>query len=139
MESSTRRLTSPVRQCLVETFVMPTYDYECSACGHTFDELQSFSDPPLTKCPKCKKKKLKRLFGGGGAILFKGSGFYETDYRRAGQSNGDGKAEKGEKSDGEPAKGESKSEAKTETASETKTESKPAPKSDGKGGGKKTK
>ena len=75
---------------------MPTYDYECSACGHSFDELQSFSDPPLTKCPKCKKKKLNRLFGGGGAILFKGTGFYETDYRRAGQTNGDGKSEKGE-------------------------------------------
>jgi putative FmdB family regulatory protein len=122
---------------------MPTYDYECAACGHAFDELQSFSDPPLTKCPKCKKKKLNRLFGGGGAILFKGTGFYETDYRRAGQSNGDGK---GEKSDGEAAKSgetaksESKPEAaKTETPSETKTESKPAPKSDGKGGGKKAK
>jgi putative FmdB family regulatory protein len=73
---------------------MPTYDYECSACGYRFDELQSFSEPPLTKCPKCKKNKLVRLFGGGGAVIFKGSGFYETDYRRAGQTNGDGKAEK---------------------------------------------
>ena len=63
---------------------MPTYDYECRACGHRFDELQSFSEPPLTKCPACKKNKLERLFGGGGAIIFKGSGFYETDYRRAG-------------------------------------------------------
>ena len=63
---------------------MPTYDYRCQACGHTFDELQSFSEPPLTKCPACKKNKLERLFGGGGAIIFKGSGFYETDYRRAG-------------------------------------------------------
>jgi putative FmdB family regulatory protein len=64
---------------------MPTYDYECSACGHRFDELQSFNDPVLTKCPKCKKNKLERLFGGGGAIIFKGGGFYETDYppRRA--------------------------------------------------------
>lgn len=64
---------------------MPTYDYKCNACEHTFDELQSFSDPPLTKCPKCKKNKLERLFGGGGAIIFKGGGFYETDYRRAGE------------------------------------------------------
>ena len=119
---------------------MPTYDYECSACGHTFDELQSFSDPPLSKCPKCKKKKLNRLFGGGGAILFKGSGFYETDYRRAGQTNGDGKSEKGE-GEGEAAKnGEtSKSETKSEAnaATETKTESKPAPKSEGKSKSKK--
>lgn len=60
---------------------MPTYEYVCDACGHNFDELQGFSDEPLTKCPKCKKKKLRRLFGTGAALLFKGSGFYETDYR----------------------------------------------------------
>ena len=60
---------------------MPTYEYVCQACGHTFDELQSYSDPLLTKCPKCKKKKLQRSFGTGAAILFKGSGFYQTDYR----------------------------------------------------------
>lgn len=60
---------------------MPTYEYACDACGHTFDELQSFSDAPLTKCPECKKKKLRRLFGTGAAVLFKGAGFYETDYR----------------------------------------------------------
>ena len=71
---------------------MPTYDYECKACGHAFEELQSFSDPLLTKCPKCKKNKLERLFGGGGAIIFKGTGFYETDYRRAGDAKKDGEA-----------------------------------------------
>jgi len=60
---------------------MPTYEYQCDACGHNFDELQSFSDEPLKKCPKCKRKKLRRLFGTGAAVLFKGSGFYETDYR----------------------------------------------------------
>ncbi len=60
---------------------MPTYEYECDACGHLFEEFQSFSDPQLKKCPKCKKSKLRRLFGTGSAILFKGSGFYETDYR----------------------------------------------------------
>lgn len=65
---------------------MPTYDYRCKACNHTFDELQSFSEPPLTQCPKCQQHTLERLFGGGGAIIFKGSGFYETDYRRAGQA-----------------------------------------------------
>jgi putative FmdB family regulatory protein len=63
-------------------FAMPTYEYRCDACGHQFDELQSFSDPVLKKCPQCKKPKLQRLFGTGAAILFKGSGFYETDYRR---------------------------------------------------------
>jgi putative FmdB family regulatory protein len=60
---------------------MPTYEYQCEACNHRFDELQSFSEPPLKKCPKCKKKKLQRLIGTGAAILFKGQGFYQTDYR----------------------------------------------------------
>lgn len=60
---------------------MPTYEYECKACKHRFEELQSFSEAPLTKCPACKKKKLQRLLGAGAAIIFKGSGFYQTDYR----------------------------------------------------------
>src|SRR5947209_357393 len=60
---------------------MPTYDYSCDACGHRFEELQSFSEAPLKKCPQCKKNKLRRLIGTGAAILFKGSGFYQTDYR----------------------------------------------------------
>lgn len=60
---------------------MPTYDYVCDACGHKFEQFQSMKDEVLTKCPECKKKKLRRLFGAGGAIVFKGSGFYQTDYR----------------------------------------------------------
>lgn len=60
---------------------MPTYEYQCDACGHNFDEFQSMSDKPLKKCPKCGKPKLRRVFGAGAAILFKGSGFYQTDYR----------------------------------------------------------
>ena len=60
---------------------MPTYEYECEGCGHDFEEFQYFSEEPLTKCPVCKKKKLRRLFGTGSSIIFKGSGFYETDYR----------------------------------------------------------
>jgi putative FmdB family regulatory protein len=60
---------------------MPTYEYHCDACEHNFDEFQSMSEPALTKCPKCGKKKLRRVFGTGAAILFKGSGFYQTDYR----------------------------------------------------------
>jgi putative FmdB family regulatory protein len=60
---------------------MPTYEYHCDACDHNFDEFQSMSDAPLKKCPKCKKPKLRRVFGTGAAILFRGSGFYETDYR----------------------------------------------------------
>src|SRR5262245_24583564 len=60
---------------------MPTYEYVCEACEHNFDEFQSMSEEPLTKCPQCGKKKLRRFFGTGSAVLFKGSGFYETDYR----------------------------------------------------------
>ncbi|MCI0640186.1 MAG: zinc ribbon domain-containing protein [Gemmataceae bacterium] len=60
---------------------MPTYDYECDACDHRFEEFQSMMDKPLKKCPKCKKPKLRRLIGTGAAILFKGAGFYQTDYR----------------------------------------------------------
>lgn len=60
---------------------MPTYQYQCSACKHAFEELQSMKEDALTKCPKCKKKKLERLLGTGAGLLFKGSGFYITDYR----------------------------------------------------------
>ncbi|HCA48764.1 MAG: FmdB family zinc ribbon protein [Pirellulaceae bacterium] len=60
---------------------MPTYDYECDHCGHTFELFQGINEPHKKKCPVCKKMKLRRLFGTGAALLFKGSGFYETDYR----------------------------------------------------------
>jgi putative FmdB family regulatory protein len=60
---------------------MPTYEYQCDACEHNFDEFQSMFDEPLKKCPKCGKNKLRRVFGAGAAVLFKGSGFYQTDYR----------------------------------------------------------
>ena len=60
---------------------MPTYDYVCSACGHRFEEFQSMSSSPLKKCPASKKSKLERLIGTGAGVIFKGSGFYETDYR----------------------------------------------------------
>jgi putative FmdB family regulatory protein len=60
---------------------MPTYEYHCDACEHNFDEFQSMSEEPLKKCPECGRKKLRRVYGPGAAILFKGSGFYQTDYR----------------------------------------------------------
>ena len=78
---------------------MPTYDYVCDACGHKFEEMQSFSADPLKTCQKCGQDKLRRLFGTGAAILFKGGGFYETDYR----SEGYKKSEKAESSAGKPA------------------------------------
>jgi putative FmdB family regulatory protein len=61
--------------------LMPTYEYKCDACDHSFDEFQSIKAEPLKKCPMCGKSKLRRLIGGGAAVLFKGSGFYQTDYR----------------------------------------------------------
>lgn len=60
---------------------MPTYAYRCEACGHRFEEFQSIMADALRKCPECGKPALQRLIGGGAGILFKGSGFYETDYR----------------------------------------------------------
>ncbi len=60
---------------------MPTYDYSCDACKHEFEIFESITADPQTKCPKCKKKKLRRLFGAGAGLVFKGSGFYQTDYR----------------------------------------------------------
>jgi putative FmdB family regulatory protein len=60
---------------------MPTYDYVCGACGHQLEAFQRFSEDPLQDCPACGEAQLTRQFGTGGGILFKGSGFYETDYR----------------------------------------------------------
>jgi putative FmdB family regulatory protein len=67
---------------------MPTYDYVCDACGHEFEEFQSITADSLKKCPECKKSKLRRLIGAGAGILFRGSGFYETDYRSASYKKG---------------------------------------------------
>jgi len=59
---------------------MPTYEYECEHCGNSFEKFQGISAPLLKRCPKCKHK-VKRLLGAGGGLIFKGSGFYTTDYR----------------------------------------------------------
>lgn len=60
---------------------MPTYEYECAECGFSFEQLQSMTENKLRKCPKCGKMKLHRLIGTGGGIIFKGTGFYETDFK----------------------------------------------------------
>jgi len=60
---------------------MPTYEYECEACGHRFEKFQSITARPIRRCPRCDRQKVRRLIGGGAGILFKGSGFYQTDYR----------------------------------------------------------
>ena len=72
---------------------MPTYDYQCQECGHEFELFQQMSDPVKMKCGECGKLKLMRLIGRGSAVMFKGSGFYETDYRSKSYKK-DAKAEK---------------------------------------------
>jgi putative FmdB family regulatory protein len=66
---------------------MPTYEYECTKCQHAFEAFQSMRDEPLKKCPKCRGK-VKRLLGSGAGIIFKGSGFYQTDYRSSSYHSG---------------------------------------------------
>jgi putative FmdB family regulatory protein len=100
---------------------MPTYDYRCNDCGHEFEEFQSIKADPLKTCPKCQKEALERLIGPGAALIFKGSGFYLTDYR----SEGYRKAAKAEKDSTGGAKADGG--AKTE-APAAKSESSPAPK-----------
>ena len=95
---------------------MPTYDYECDACGHEFELFQGINDPVKKKCPECSKLKLRRLFGTGAAIVFKGSGFYETDYRSESYKKGE-KAAKEAKSSKSDSKGDSKSSGSDSKAS----------------------
>src|SRR5262245_5357306 len=91
---------------------MPTYDYRCSACSHEFEQFQSIKDRPLRTCPKCGKKTLERLIGTGAAVLFKGSGFYQTDYRSESYKKGAEAETKTTSNGGADAKPESKPEAK---------------------------
>jgi putative FmdB family regulatory protein len=80
---------------------MPTYDYVCDECGHSFEMFHSITEPPKKKCPECGKLKLRRLIGPGAAVIFKGSGFYQTDYRSASYKKAAAAAEKSPtKSDG---------------------------------------
>ena len=93
---------------------MPTYEYKCSACGHAFEKFHSIMADPIKECPVCKKKKVKRLIGMGSALIFKGSGFYTTDYRSDGykaQASGDSKpsdSKPGESKAGDPKASETK-------------------------------
>lgn len=85
---------------------MPNYDYVCSKCGHEFEAFQAMSEAPLKTCPACKKRSVKRLIGGGSGLIFKGTGFYITDYKNKSGGGGE-KASSGEsggaKSDAKPA------------------------------------
>lgn len=96
---------------------MPTYRYECQACGHTLEAFQSMTDRALRKCPSCGKQKLQRLIGAGAGVIFKGSGFYETDYRSASYQAG---------ASGDAAKsGDSKDSGKSGTSSKGADSSSP--------------
>ena len=66
---------------------MPTYEYECQDCGHKFELVQSMTAKPIKECPKCRKNKAKRLISAGVGIIFKGSGFYATDYKKKSTEN----------------------------------------------------
>ncbi|MGI9014201.1 MAG: FmdB family zinc ribbon protein [Phycisphaerales bacterium] len=100
---------------------MPTYDYECNACGHRFELFQSMSAPVKRKCPKCNKQKLERLIGTGAGIIFKGGGFYETDYR----SESYRKAAEKESKAGSPAASESSSSSDSTPAKADTSNAKP--------------
>ena len=102
---------------------MPTYDYKCASCGHAFEKFHSITAPPIKKCPVCGKNTVKRMIGTGAGIIFKGGGFYETDYRSAGYKKAE-KAESGGESKGE-SKVEGKADAKPEKAEVPKAEPKP--------------
>jgi putative FmdB family regulatory protein len=86
---------------------MPTYDYECGHCGHEFELFQSITAPVIRKCPECKKHKLQRLFGTGAAVVFKGSGFYQTDYRSESYKKGAKSETKSSDSGGDSSKSKS--------------------------------
>jgi len=101
---------------------MPTYDYECDACGHAFELFQSISEPVKKKCPECGKLKLRRLFGTGAAIVFKGSGFYQTDYRSESYKKGAAEEKPAAESKGE-GKDKPKSDAKSKSDSSTASSS----------------
>ncbi len=64
---------------------MPTYEYRCDACDHRFERLQRFSDDPVRTCPECGEDAVERLISAGAGLVFKGSGFYETDYKKKGR------------------------------------------------------
>ncbi|HYE60430.1 MAG TPA: zinc ribbon domain-containing protein [Phycisphaerales bacterium] len=103
---------------------MPTYEYKCNACKKKMEIFQSIKEDPKRKCPECGKNALERLIGTGGAIIFKGSGFYQTDYRSESYKKA-AEADKPAESTSSDAKADSKTEAKTDANPQTKAESKP--------------
>ena len=103
---------------------MPTYDYECDACGHKLELFQTISDAAKRKCPACGKLKLRRLFGTGGAIVFKGSGFYGTDYRSESYKKAEKADKKSEKGDAKPSEGGDGKKGETKSGKKKSSEKK---------------
>jgi len=97
---------------------VPTYEYACQKCGHEFEKFQNISDEPVKRCPKCKGKVVK-LFSAGAGIIFKGSGFYQTDYRSESYKKG-AKSESQAKSKSKKESGASSSKASTSTKGKKK-------------------
>jgi len=93
---------------------MPTYDYKCAACDHVWEVFQSIKAAPLKKCPSCGKLKAKRQIGIGGGVIFKGSGFYQTDYRSDSYKKG-AEAAKSAESSANTLSSESKSGSKSDS------------------------
>jgi putative FmdB family regulatory protein len=107
---------------------MPTYEYVCRSCKHEFETFQSMTESPKRTCPKCGKSALERKIGLGAAVLFKGSGFYQTDYRSDSYKKG-AEAEKPSTDKKADTKSDAKPEKPAKAESKTKTESKPESKS----------
>jgi putative FmdB family regulatory protein len=105
---------------------MPTYEYECTKCGHTYEAFQSITAEPLSTCPQCRGK-VRRLIGGGMGIIFKGSGFYTTDYKKSSAlTGGNGKGKDGG-SNGETGSAKSADASAGSTKSETSAKSEKTP------------
>lgn len=100
---------------------MPTYEYRCSACGYDFEEFQSIRAESLEKCPVCGQPALKRLLGGGGGMIFKGSGFYLTDYKKNGGREKTGSNHSGKKDEKEKPKDAPTSDPPTSTTTDPKS------------------
>ena len=106
---------------------MPTYEYKCNACGHKFERFQSITAAPIKACPACGKNQARRLIGTGGGLIFKGSGFYITDYRSEGYKE-KAKSESGSESDSKGATNGSAAGSKPAAKADSPAAKTPAPK-----------